>query len=327
MGDNLGIDYGKWGLNLLDRFYGAVDDGSLPDFLRSKDLNSYLHRFEALGSIGSDGSEPNLGKAGSDSTNPLDVLHDIFTAIGSSLGRIDRPDGENPAARPPGDNSGPTVIVVTTYDPTTNTTMITRTFKGGGQEIYSETPGPHGRAELTSVNGDKIIITPDGHGGTIEERSTSQGHTFQHRNSDGKIMSPGEDEGGDTNNGRNPLSGLEALGPQSLQQMTNALKHPGKDTDELDPNAKANPANLSEADREHVNIGSSAGEYVVDPNIGMDPLSQLNLDPNKMAGSRDDEENRIDPTTGLLTPPVRGGGGNTSDNEALASAKAFGKDE
>jgi hypothetical protein len=315
--------FGMLGLDLLHRFYAALHDDQLPGFLKSDDLESFLHDMRTAGPFGGklgDGG-PGSKIPGIGTMDPLDVLHELLTGVGADLGRVDHPDGGVDPASGAGDMDGcyhrdrPSDRMISgIIDQHPNESMTRTTFfREGGSETWSYSQVDINGTSVSHVIVDpdgstyKSVITPDGQGGFWQEESTSGGaHEItvsSHYFGPGGYRSPGEDGGGDTNSGRNPLGNIDVLGPQSMQQTLAAMQHPDKDP-ELDPNSGIGAFTMSQSEQERLGRIAPAME-VLDPNSGMDPLSQLNLDPNQLHG-RSEKDDRIDPNTGLTAFPVGG---------------------
>ena len=314
-----------WGLRLIQSFFDAQRKGRLPDFIESDELRKFLHR-AMEGSFGTkvpDGSPGSkIPQAGGRS--PIDVLHDLFRGLGFSLGKVDHPGGGDPAADRD-EHEGTEVLpsgkrITVHTDPATGdrTTVDARpdgsirsdtVHRNGTRDSFelltngtyrsehSAGPGNYDRIEVRPgpAPGDCVIYEFHGRPGLAETGTRTVYPP-------GRQTSPGEDGGGDGNSGRNPLSGLEAVGPQSMGQMVNQMEHPGSDS-EKDPNTGKGPT-LSDAEQEKLRRIAPGAEKV-DPNSGQDPLSTLNLDPSKLH-TRNEDDDRIDPNTGQK--PVPGGG-------------------
>jgi hypothetical protein len=294
-----------WGVRLLAGFFGALRGNLLTEFLTSDELERFL-REAAGGSFGGkvpDGT-PGSKFPGVGVSNPLDVLHDIFNSLGSGLGEIDRSGEANPAAA-----DGDRVTIGRSPDGTIQTDIVHR---DGTRDSFVMFPDGSYQSEHTEGPGhyDRVHIVPGAHPGevTIYEYHGRPGYPEvgtrivypagrQHN-------SPGEDGSGDTNSDPNPLSGINILGPQSMQQMLNQMKHPGKNPDKLDPNSGAGGITFTEEDKERLGRIVPSAE-VLDPNSGVDPLTQLAFDPNQMR-TRSEKDDRVDPNTGLKPKP--GGG-------------------
>jgi hypothetical protein len=299
------------GLHLLRGFYDALEHDQLHEFLRTNELERFLHEI-ASGPFGGqipDG-EPGSEFPGLGLSNPLDILHDLFNEAGGDLGIVDNPGSSDGLSFNTGDDKPTRVIThdaetgvatVTEHNPETHTTTITQTFRDKHVETYTEVGGREPSVTRTnSADGSKITLTPDGHGGMNEDRSDAHSHTVRHVKASG--MS--DDERVDMNSGQNPLSGIAILGPQSMQQMINQMRHPDKDSDELDPNSGSGGIELTEEDRER--LGRIVPRLdVLDPNSGIDPLTQLNIDPNQIH-ARSEEDDRMDPNTGQEPTPFGG---------------------
>jgi len=319
-----------WGVHLLQAFFDALRKDQLPDFLKSDDLERFLHEGEG-GSFGGkvpDGT-PGSKFPSAGGEDALGVLHGLFHGIGSGMGRVDHPGQADPAGgwlenvvfgadvvfsdedvtdlnvhesrTANGDHEDSTTITLVRRD--LSQWRFYERYDANGESTYWE-------CSITGANGGYGLDTvrPDSHGGieyTESLRSGDYSYTStRHFDSQGRRQSPGEDGGGEANTGRNPLGNLEAVGPQSMQDMLNAMQHPGKDSESLDPNKGASGLKLTEADQER--LGRTVpGAEVLDPNSGVDPLSVLDLDPSQMH-TRSEKDDRVDPNTGLK--PVPGGG-------------------
>jgi hypothetical protein len=299
--------YQIWRIQLLRGFFEALHKNQLQEFLKSDDITSFLRAAKTDGLFGGKIPDGDTGSKfpGTGSKDPLDVLHGLFHGVGSNLGTIDHPGDVDPASDRDDGN-------MTIEDKPDGTIITTVTHPDGRVETW--TTDERGGYQYSSRGGadDKEIttrITPDdnGKGFTVTEgyhlhdgRSSSRS---THYELDGGHSSPGEDGGGDTNGVRNPLSGVETLGPQSMQQMLSAIQHPATDSGKIDPNSGKDDFKLTEADKEKLGL-TAAGADVLDPNSGLDPLTQLNLDPNKMnTGSKNDDE--LDrKNTGLKPVPI-----------------------
>jgi hypothetical protein len=128
----------------------------------------------------------------------------------------------------------------------------------------------------------------------IVERSDRHSHTVRHTKADGTNLS--DDEGLDPNSGLGPLAHIHIGQPQSLQQMSGRIEHPDNGTEGLDPNVPDSGINFTEEDRERFGFFAPTVE-VLDPNSGLDPLTQFNFDPSQMHGGSGDNE-ELDPNTG-----------------------------
>lgn len=273
--------YQLWGLGLLRGFFGALHDGQLPSFLKSDELASFMRQIREGDPFG--GKTPDFGRPGSElpggGMDPLDVARDLFRSL--SFGLTDRSGGVDPATRPDDQDE---------LHMTRNSDGSLETFYIDDDDRYSwKREDAKGNVETTTMTPD-----PTGGGFTVEEHYYSRdGDRKRTMHYDG---APGDD-GGDANSDRNPLTGMNVIGPQSNEQAISALQHPGKDPDELDPNSGISAFSLTEAEQER--LGRIVpGLEVLDPNSGMDPLSQLNLDPNQLH-TRSEEDDRIDPNTGV----------------------------
>jgi len=321
--------YQIWGVHLLGGFFDALHRGQLPEFLQSDEIERLLQQV-ASGSFGSNipdgtpGSEfPTTG-----GKDPLDVLHGLFQGVASGLGRVDHSGQADPASEY-GDreyNRRDIQNVTTTeqrtaFGSSVNRDEITIYLKDGSTDTFTEDYDENGnstRFERSHMDHGSTSLTferiePESHDGSRVTTGTFDEHGEQHVNRvfhldrGGRLLrseSPGEDGGGDTNTDRNPLDNIEVVGPQSPQQMISAMQHPGKDSEEFDPNTGGSGFKLSEADQER--LGRIApGAEVLDPNSGVDPLSALNLDPNQIH-TRSEDDDRVDPNTGLKPVPTGG---------------------
>ncbi len=332
-----------WGVQLLGGFFDALHRDQLTDFLKSEELQRFLHEAEG-GSIegkvpdGTPGSKfPGLGSGNpldvlhdlfgglgagfGDGTpgsklpdvgggGPLDVLHDIFSGPASGLGKIDHQAGGDPAATGSTniEDDGHGHVITTHKDDQGNITRIdndghgniqvhTDNRDGSSEEFELHADGSsRGSQSYANGGGDWWSISSDGHGGS---HIVGGDHHSRNYGPDGRPYSPGEDGGGDTNSDRNPLSGIDIGAPQSMEQMLNQMKNPGKDPNDLDPNTGAGGITFTEQDKER--LGRIVpGAEVLDPNSGIDPLSQLNIDPSQIHTRS--EEDDLDPNTGQDQP-------------------------
>jgi hypothetical protein len=112
---------------------------------------------------------------------------------------------------------------------------------------------------------------------------------------------PSEDDG-DENTERNPLSGINLLGPQPLRQMVEQTNDPANDLNGLDPNTGVPGFILTKDDQQHIGSTAPALE-VLDTNNGSNPLTQLHIDPNQVH-TRSEKENVVDPNTGQKPLPL-----------------------
>ena len=247
--------------------------------------------------------------------DPLDILADIFRSMGSGLGEIDRGAGVDPASRPD-DGQGPITTNVTHPDGSEES------FTTDGQGGYTyKSQNAEGTVVTTIITQDK-----DGGGFTVDESKYSRdGQSFRRtvHYVNGVPMSPGEDGSSDANSDRNPLSGMNVIGPQSMWTVLAGMQHPGKDPAEVDPNTGLSSFTLSESEQARLGLIVPAME-VLDPNSGMDPLSQLNLDPTQLHGRTEDDD-RIDPNTGLNSFTAMGqatvASSNPEDIAAISDSK------
>ena len=323
-------------LGLLGGFSEAVRGNRLAAFLKSGDLERFLDGMRGgpfSGTVPADGT-PGSKLPGVGVEDPLNILRGLFQGIGSDLGKIDRPAGADPAAgqttvNPNGDrvttntdSNGDRVTVITRPDGTIG--IWTAHRDGSADGIIWRPDGTVGLIHVDHApNGDaRFGAGSAGVGSSSTEVNMYAGAntrevvilTFHHR--DGvrddnptrtvwrRGQSPGEEGGGDTNSGRNPLDGIETVGPQSMQQMIAGLKNPGRNPDKLDPNTGVSGITLTKEDKERLGRTVPAAE-VVDANSGIDPLNQLNLDPSQLH-TRSEKDERVDPNTGLKPGPGKG---------------------
>lgn len=265
------------------------------------------------------GSNPLDGQNPFGSQNPLEILHGIFQGLGFDLGKIDHSGGIDPAATPDGGTT-PATTSTTHDDGHGNVTDVTDDHQGnvavhtqhsdGSAEDFSLSADGSSSGSKRDVNGriEYFMITMDRQGGgfTIErgyhDTDGSNERRSSHYGADGQQHSPGEDGGGDTNTAPSPLSGVAIGGPQSAEQMLNQMQYPGQDPNELDQNTGLGGLKLTEADKEGLGWFVPALE-VLDPNSGIEPLAQLNIDPNQIH-ARSEDDDRIDPNTGLQPLPT-----------------------
>lgn len=260
------------------------------------------------GSLGDGTPGSEIGGIGG---NPLGTLQDIFNNQWSGgLGKIDHPGGADPAGAYGDANfDGPDVPHFSFSDQRTangddeDSDMITLVFRDGRREILLEEYDEHGtpvqfshvrmRSE-TDMSGTFERVTPASNGGydVVQGTNDSQGHSTTtrilhfDRNGVQILDSPGEDGAG-ANTDRDPLSSIEVVGPQSTQQTLAGMKYPGKDPNELDPNSGDGGIKFTEEDKERLGRTAPALD-VLDPNSGIDPLSQLNIDPDQI-NSKEEE--------------------------------------
>jgi hypothetical protein len=320
-------------LHLLAGFFTAARKGQIWRFVESEDVRAFIRDAERgrFGTRVPDGS-PGSKFPGTGVQNPLDVLDGLFRGPAFGLGRIDHGGRSDPAAAPEG---------VEILPDGTRQTIHTNPDNGDRVTVRTETNGVI-RVWVAHSDGsaDGFVLRPDGAGGTVHVDQTpghssdfgagygdnsvevdiyagansrevvtitthtrngareSQTRSVWHRD-----QSPGED-GRDANSARNPLDGLDVVGPQSLWQMTNALRNPGRDAGKLDPNS--GKAGLKLTDEQQKQLGLTAPALkTLDPNSGIDPLTRLNLDPGQLH-TRTEKDDRVDPNTGRK--PVPGGG-------------------
>ena len=291
-----------WNVRLINLVFGALRQDRYLEFLKTGELDRFLNGpGGAFGGTLADG-EPGSKLPTTGTQSPFDALRGLFGGLAAGLGEVDRAFGVDPAA------TGPDHVRVIPHH---------ENGVQGAVIHYAD-----GRVEMWGFNDDGRYqsIMRDGH--TVTNQLISPGEspgqclveTWTYV--DGRLTShelvkylpsgnraPGE-SGGDANADRNPLSGLDILGPQSIQQMLYALENAGKDAHELDPNTGMDGLQLTKEDEERLGRIAPAFE-TLDPNSGMGPLSSLNLDPNQMT-TRSEKDDRIDPNTGLK--PMPGGG-------------------
>lgn len=278
--------YQRWGLGWLRGVFAGLQQGQLPGFVKGDELASILRQIREGGFFGGkipDG-EPGSEFTGTGSMDPLDLARYLFRSLLPGMGERDGSGGVDPATRPDDQHVG---------------TLTTR-FADGSVETF--TLEENGRFSIKNIDAKGNVytanVTPhsDGSSTVVVETRSWDGHetrkTF--------TWSPGEDGSGDGNTGSNPLIGINVMGPQSNEQAISALQNPGKDSNELDPNSGLSGFKLTEAQQERLGRTVPALD-VLDPNSGKDPLSQLNLDPNQIQ-TRSEEDDRIDPNTGLGFP-------------------------
>lgn len=286
-------EYQQWGVGMLLGFFGVLYNGQLTGFLNADDLASFVRQIREGGPFGGEIPEGRPGSKfpGTGLTDPLDIARDLFRSLLSGLGETDGSGGVDPATRPDSEPVGTFTISradgsVSTFTREEDGRTWVKTIDAKGNEI-------------------SIMVTPDrdGTGGPTVVVETHSRDGQETRKS--FRYSPGVDGAGDGNSDLNPLSGINVVGPQSNEQAISALQHPGKDPNELDPNSGIRGFSLSETEQERLGLIVPALD-VLDLNSGMDPLSQLNLDPNQIH-TRSEDDDRIDPNTGLTAFPVRGG--------------------
>jgi hypothetical protein len=301
--------YDIWGVNLVQSFFSSLVRGTLLSFLKSDELERFLHGTPG-GSFGSKipGGGPGSKFPGTGAMSPLDTLHQMFGSIASGFGEVDNPGGFNTATQPVedvGSIPSPSRVQSITVRGEEMTVQST-----GRQDIYSEGRNSDtGQKVATHItyydNGikDRVDITSDGAGGTWWDMSRTQNGVTRTIHSHHEIDSPGEDGGGDTNSDRNPLGSIDIRGLQSVGQMLKGVEHPAKDGKELDPNFKKGQY-LKDIDKDRLGRVAPALK-TLDPNSGIDPLTQLNIDPGTLH-TRSKEDDRIDPNTGIKPVPGTG---------------------
>lgn len=316
-----------WGLYLVQSFFDALLKGQVWSFIESDEVRRFLHQAKR-GSFGEkvpDGGTPGSEIPGTGTQDPLDVLGGLFGGVGSSLGEVDHPDRAAKDRKPDGTSVLPDGTRQTIHtDAETGDRVTIRTYADGSISTWTahrdgsadgfrwwpdNTSGmfhvdhtPNGSTEFAAGLHQDGTVVDVHHGDTAGEWVTRWGHwdagtAYLDRRE--VWQSPGED-GREASSDRNPLASLEAVGPLSLAQMTNALRHPSKDLN-LDPNTGKSGLQLTDADRERFGrIVPSAD--VLDPNSGVDPLTGLNLDPNQVH-TRTEDDDRVDLNTGLKPQP------------------------
>ena len=323
-----------WGLSMLQRFFDAVRKERLREMLESDELRRFLDQARR-GTFGDEVPDVTPGSKipGTGAQDPLDVLDGLFHGVGARLGEIDRSGGVDPAAmEPDGVTIGPNGTRQTIHtNPDTGDRVTIRTHTNGEIDVW--TAHRDGSA-------DGFTWKPDGSTGTVHVDHTPGGspdfgagidqdsvEVDMYRGANGRDVvtvtvttrdghkeitgrsvwrpgsAPGEGDG-EANTGRNPLGGLEVVGPLSLGRMTDALRSADSRSEMLDPNTGKGGLKLTDADKERLGRIVPRAE-ALDPNSGVDPLSLFNLDPTRFR-TRTEDDDRVDPNTGRK--PMPGGG-------------------
>jgi hypothetical protein len=320
-----------WGLYLVQGFFGALLKGRGWSFIESDEVRRFLHQAKR-GSFGEkipDGGTPGSEIPGTGTQDPLDVLAGLFSGIGSSLGEVDRPGRAGKDRKP----DGPSVLPDGTHqtihtDAETGDRVTIRRYADGSistwtahrdgsadgfrwfpdnhTAMFHVDHTPNGSTEFGAgfhESGTGVETHPGGNAREVVTNSFHWHNGTVHQDGPPRVWrrenSPGED-GREANSDRNPLANLETIGPHSLAQMTEALRHPAKDVD-LDPNTGRKGPQFTDADKERLGrIVPNAD--LLDPNSGVNPLAALNLDPSRMH-TRSEDDDRVDPNTGLKPQP------------------------
>jgi hypothetical protein len=319
-------------LRLIQHFFDALRQGQIWSFIESEEVQRFLDDAKrgAFGGNIADGT-PGSKFPSTGGQDPLDVLDGLFRGPAFGLGRIDHGGRSDPAQAPEGVEILPNGIRQTIHtDAETGDRTTIWTYSNGSIRAWTfhsdgsadgfllrpdgsaatahtdQTPGhsndmPH----VMSGNGTEVDIYP---GGNAREVVIFTFHWVNGVRDEGVRTvwrgghhSPAEDGHG-ANTDRNPLHNLDVIGPRSLWEMTNLLRHPAADTEQHDPNTGEGGRPLTADEQERLGRVVPAAE-LLDPNSGIDPLTGLHLDPSHMR-TRTEDDDRIDPNTGEQPLPI-----------------------
>jgi hypothetical protein len=321
-------------LRLIQRFFDAARQGHIWSFIESEEVQRFLHDAKrgVFGGNTPDGT-PGSRFPGTGAQDPLDVLDGLFRGPAFGLGRIDHSGRSDPAQASEGVEILPNGIRQTVHtDRETGDHVTIWTRPNGSIQIWTS---------HRDGSADGLQISPDGHSSAVHVDQTP-GHSNDHNAGMGPTgtytevdsfpggnarevvtityhvrngnegapvrtvwhrgYAPAED-GRESNTARNPLHNLDVIGPRSLWAMGQALRHPGADTEQHDPNTGEGGRPLTADERERLGRIVPAAEFL-DPNNGMDPVAGLHLDPSHIR-TRSEDDDRIDPNTG--EQPMPGG--------------------